>query len=430
MMRPSFSGLRWRSHFAPAALFFVVPCLAAQSLEERVEALERKNRELEATLEAFDTELERVQLGDLVPRVGDSRYGLGPAASKVYSIEDGFSIGGYGEFLFRQISGATDVADAQRAITYIGYRFDEKFVLNTEIEIEHGTTGGNSGTTGSRGTVSLEFGYLDYLARPEFNLRAGLLLPPMGWINELHEPTTFLSARRPQSERSIIPSTWRALGAGAFGDVGDFSYRAYLVNSLDGEDFGAGGLRGGRQSGNRAAVNDVAGVVRVDYTGINGATLGVAVFHGDTGQDHLSGTDRIPALDTTIVDAHAEFRDGPWWLRGLYTSAWVDDVSEFNAATGESLAHRLEGFYGEVAYDVMTMFDGDSTQQLFPFVRYERIDTQAKVARGAVADRSRRDDITTFGLHYKPIPQIVLKTDYENRNRGADSFQILLGYIF
>ena len=110
--------------------------------------------------------------------------------------------------------------------------------------------------------MSLEFGYLDYLHSEEVNFRAGLLLPPLGFINELHEPTTFLSAARPVTEQRIIPSTWRALGAGAFGDIGPFAYRAYGVTSLNGERFGAAGLRGGRQNGNRSAANDFAAVVR------------------------------------------------------------------------------------------------------------------------------------------------------------------------
>ena len=40
-------------------------------------------------------------------------------------------------------------------------------------------------------------------------LRGGLVLIPMGFINELHEPPTYLGTLRPETERFIIPTTWR-----------------------------------------------------------------------------------------------------------------------------------------------------------------------------------------------------------------------------
>lgn len=404
--------------------------VAAQNLEERVEALEKQNRELRETVDALDSDVEGLQLGDLFPVVGESRFGLGPAASKIYSKDQGLSIGGYGEFLFTQESGNTDVLDAQRAILYFGYRFDEKWVFNSEIEIEHGTTGASSGTTTSRGSVSLEFGYLDYLHDEALNFRAGLVLPPLGLINELHEPTTFLSANRPMTEQRIIPTTWRALGAGAFGEVGPFAYRAYAINSLDGDSFGAAGLRGGRQSGNRAAANDIAGVARIDYVDTPGLIAGVSVFYGDTGQDHLAGTNRIPDMDTAIFDVHVDYRNGPWWLRALYSTAWVDDAGQYNTATGQNLARRLEGYYGEVGFDILSELCPSSEQELLPYVRFEHIDTQADMPTGFAPQQNQEEDIWTFGLHYRPIPQVVIKTDFEEHQKTNDRFNMLLGFVF
>src|SRR4029453_5073175 len=107
-----------------------------------------------------------------------------------------------------------------------------------------------------KGEVSVEFAYLDYLIRPEVNVRAGLVLIPVGFINELHEPPVFLGARRPDVEDRIIPTTWRELGAGVFGDAGPVTYRAYVVNGLDSSGIEAEeplpqGGRGGRRGGGR-----------------------------------------------------------------------------------------------------------------------------------------------------------------------------------
>ena len=60
-----------------------------------------------------------------------------------------------------------------------------------------------------------------------------LVLIPSGLVNQLHEPTAFLGARRPDVEELIIPSTWRELGAGVYGTIGPVSYQAYGVNGLN-----------------------------------------------------------------------------------------------------------------------------------------------------------------------------------------------------
>ena len=170
---------------------------------------------------------------------------MGPAASKIYAVEQGLSIGGYGETIYNhfEAAGKSDQFDNLRAVLYFGYKYNDKWVLNTEIEIEHGSTSKD-------GSVSSEFAYLDYLASDALNFRAGLMLVPVGLVNELHEPTVFLGARRPDVENRIIPSTWRENGVGIFGELAEgLTYKAYVVNGLKGENFSGKGLRGGRQKG-------------------------------------------------------------------------------------------------------------------------------------------------------------------------------------
>ena len=253
----------------------------AQTVEERLEALEAQNRALQQEVEALSQDVESIDLGGLVPPLSQAKRGVGQGAAKVYDIEQGLSIGGYGEFLFQQRSGRTDQSDALRAILYFGYKFDERWVFNSEIEWEHGSTGAPTPRQ-QNGSVSLEFGYLDYLHSDALNVRAGLLLSPMGLINQLHEPTTFLPSSRPQTELRIIPSTWREMGLGVYGDLGDFSYQSYLMTALDAEGFSDSGLRGGRQKGARSASDDFSLISRLDYVGINGLTSGGRSASGST----------------------------------------------------------------------------------------------------------------------------------------------------
>ena len=51
----------------------------------------------------------------------------------------------------------------------------------------------------------------------ELNLRGGLMLIPMGIVNEYHEPTTFNGVERPSLDSKIVPTTWREMGIGVSG---------------------------------------------------------------------------------------------------------------------------------------------------------------------------------------------------------------------
>ena len=385
-------------------------------LQARMRALELENAELARRIDAVAAEQEGFTLGELAPPIGATHHGLGPAASKVYGVSEGLSIGGYGEFVFADAQGGPDLTDAQRLILYVGYRFSEKWLLNSEIEVEHADE------------IFLEFAHLDYLNDPALNGRVGLLLHPMGFINEQHEPTTYLGATRPLTETRIIPTTWRANGAGLFGETENFSYRAYALTGLDALGFSAEGLRGGRQKGSRSRSDDFALTARLDYVGRPGLLAGVSAFVGDAGQDRAGLDDTA----TTILDAHAEWKADGLWLRGLVAMATVDDVAQLNAAKGltgaDSVGEEQLGFYLEAGFDVLSL--SDSQAKLYPYVRYESVDTQRDVPTGFSSSSANDLDVWTVGLHFKPIDNIAIKIDYQDYDSDLDSWNIQIGYSF
>ncbi len=395
----------------------------------RLAALEAENQELRRRIDVVADDVEQSSIGDLFPPVEGSEHGLGPAASKVYQRTSGLSIGGYGELLYENVQGrdGSDEADALRTVLYLGYKFDDHWLFNSEIEFEHAGE-----------EVGVEFAYLDYQSTEAFNVRMGLVLLPMGWLNELHEPTTFLSTHRPSLERFILPSTWREVGAGFYGDAGDFSYRAYVTNGFDASGFSSSGLRGGRQNGSEAVAEDLAVSGRLDYAGAPGVVFGVAAYYGDAGQDGSGTGGDLPSAATSIYDVHAEYRSGGLQARALYAHAEVDDVGELNDALGftgtDSIGEELEGYYLEVGYDVLSLFDDSRGASLTPFVRYESYDTQAEVPAGFAADPANDVEIWTMGLAYQPIDQIVIKLDYQDVEDGSDDgtdiLSLGIGFIF
>ncbi|MEO0663885.1 MAG: hypothetical protein AAFZ87_20330, partial [Planctomycetota bacterium] len=302
-----------------------------------------------------------------------ARRTLAPRAANVYTA-DGLSFGGYGEFLGEVFRGRDgDRFDALRWVMYFGSRLSDRWIFNSEIEIEHGSTSVSSATTVNPGSVSIEFAYIDHLLTDSVALRGGVVLVPLGFVNERHEPTTFLASQRPETERRIIPSTWRTTGIGGYGQVGPFAWSAYGMNGLNGQNFDATGTRGGRQKANRASIDEVAFAARVDYVDTPGLIVGGSVYSGDSGVG-------IPEdLSTTIFDLHVEWSTGPWFFRGLYAQADIDDTGLFNARTGNNLASVLQGWYVEAGYDVLSLTDDFPNQSLDVFVRYEDLDTQAEL---------------------------------------------------
>jgi hypothetical protein len=406
------------------------------------------NQELERRLDALAEEVDDMKLGAVAGEL-ESRFGFGPAASKVYGVDGGVSFGGYGEMLYQNHLdedesgspvGRTDAIDYLRQILYFGYRFDDRLLFNSEIEFEHASTG-------KQGEVSVEFAYIDLLLRPDVNARAGLLLVPMGFINELHEPPTFFGALRPQTESVIIPTTWRANGLGLFGNPGGaaegLSYRAYIIESLssvDGENgasYSASGLRGGRQSGSKALMQNAAFTARVDYER-SGWLVGGSTFTGGTAQKDTTSTGDTFTGRTTILEAHLQVDFGAMRLRGLLASAFVDEAARINDANGlsgaDGVGSRLVGGYIEAGYDILHSRASHSAWKAIPYMRWEQVDPHDQVPEGFLADPARKQRTLTLGAALSPHPQVVVKGDYVSNSNdagtGVDQWNLALGYHF
>lgn len=413
-MRKTRFELLMAALFLTLTLLLSVGASADEALEERVDLLAEEIARLREQMSIPETDDE---LG--------SAYGMGPAASKVYGERHGVALGGYGEFYFEDTIDGDNTADMYRFITYVGYKFSDRIVMNTEIEFEHGTTDAS-------GEVSVEFSYLDFLLSDGFNLRTGNLLVPVGFINQLHEPPFYRGNIRPVIERTIIPTTWRELGAGAHGQISErVRYTAYLLNGMDAAGFDADGVRGGRQSGSKARWNDVAGVASVDYESARfGAT--VSGYYGGADQDQFTDL----SVKNWLSEAHAYWRSGGLELRGLVAVAGIDGAGDLSAALGETIPEEQFGWYLEAAYDVAPLFADQPGYRIEPWVRYEDFDLQSAVADGYTASDAADLQSVTAGVHFLPHPQVVIKAEWEHLSSGDDTVDDLdevragAGFVF
>ena len=119
-------------------------------------------------------------------------------ASKILSTNESLSLRGYGELIYNQKMDASTMRngklDARRFILFTGYKFDEKTQFLSEIEVEHANE------------IYLEQAFIQHRISPRLNFRAGLMLIPMGLVNEYHEPTTFHGVERPHVDKYLIPA--------------------------------------------------------------------------------------------------------------------------------------------------------------------------------------------------------------------------------
>lgn len=413
--------------------------------------------ELERKTDVLANEVENLKTQLFIPesREYKSQYGLGPAASHVYSVNRGISIGGYGEMMYTNYADPRgdsntnkDTADLERAVIYLGYKFNDWIILNNEIEFEHASTGEGSE---SKGEVSVEFSQLDFLLNPKYNIRAGLMLVPMGFINEMHEPTTYHGNHRPDVERYIIPSTWREMGAGLFGEIlPGLQYRMYAMNGLNAGGFTNSGIREGRQGGSNAKAEDFAFTGRLDYSPsvVPGLMVGASTFLGNSGQkDAVNFDDRKVDVFTQLYEGHIQYKYRGLELRALGAWSKINNTEYLNVPLGADgpVGKESFGWYVEAAHDIMPFVWKESNQYLAPFFRVERYDTLASVARnpdtGEAFDKSTGLDrwIYQAGLSYKPIDNIVIKADYRNiRDRKllpagipfGDEFNLGVGFIY
>lgn len=429
-----------------------------QAMQQELTSLkEEKQQEQEeasrrTSLLAEDFEKLRTQL--TIPEEVElkSMYGLAPAASKIYQVERGFSIGGYGEAFYRKAVGDKtrsdrDTADFLRFVLYTGYKFNDWILFNAELEFEHATTDGTE--TSSGGSASVEFAYLDFLLQQEydlpFNVRMGMLLVPMGIVNELHEPVFFHGVERPEVEQRIIPTTWRENGIGIWGQLTpQLEYRLYGINGLNAKGFRDDGFRGGRQKGNRTLAEDIAVTGRLDYRPLDSLTLGASFYQGNSGQDQKIGEVELPGASTTIWELHGIYRNAGLELRGLFAMSHLGDAAELTRALREidelsssrSLAQTMLGGYFEVAYDILPWLYPGTEMSLSPSLRFSYLDLQYDMPAGDEfsANGNRKYRIWTPGISFKPHPQVILKMDYRNfdpvKGKRAQEVNFGMGFIF
>ncbi|HEY0788238.1 MAG TPA: hypothetical protein VGE86_06315, partial [Thermoanaerobaculia bacterium] len=165
--------------------------------------------------------------------------------------------------------------------------------------------------------------------------------------------------------------------------------------------------------------------------------FGGALFTGGADQGTTTPAGDSYDATVTIAELHADAKVRGWLLRALWATGEIGDAAQVNLAnnlTGnKSVGEEFGGWYGEVGYDLGTVLPlGESA--VIPFARYEEFNPQESVPSGFALDPSKDASVLTLGVSWKPLPQAVIKLDWQNYDnaagRGVDQMNLALGYIF
>ena len=324
------------------------------------------------------------------------------------------TVGGYGELHYMNLTGPNTpgVVNLARFVVYLAHTFDDRLVFRSELEVEDAKVeGGQPG-----GEVAIEQAYLDYHVADWLTVRTGLVLAPVGIINETHEPPTFNGVDRPGFDTDVIPTTWREIGVGAVGTIpgsSGLAYRLYLLNGLRADGFsGAQGIREGRQEGQLASFANPSLTGRLEWARPGWKIGGSFWYGGSANADSVLGSGSF-AAPIALVSADLRYDIGGASVRGEVANISVSDAGAIDTRYGTTVGSRIAGGYVEGAYDLLRLLAPGSSHKLSAFARHERYDTQAAVPAGVPRDRSLARRLTTVGLTYKPTWNTAFKGDYQ-----------------
>lgn len=369
------------------------------------------------------------------------------------------TIGGYGEAAYtrnffsdnvyrysRPAEYASDPShgrfDIPHAVIYLGYDFGKGWSMQTEIEFEHTGTGSavekeftEAGEWESEiekgGELELEQFWLQKSFCPEFNIRAGHIVVPVGGLNFAHEPLNYFTVYRPEGEYTILPSTWHDTGISLWGRTAHWRYELLMTAGMDGFMFDRDHfVHYGAKSPYEYRVANRPGIAaRVDNYSIEGLRIGLSAYFGSSMHNSfpndLHNTRYADVAGNTVIGAlDFAYKGERLIVRGNADYGYVSDattistikrnLSSNNAPYRKTPVGQNALAAGiEAGYDILPWF-GVTSSRLFIFSRYEYYDSYIPASDQQdypYTDKQR----LAVGFNWFPIPQIAVKGEYSHR---------------
>ena len=434
-----------------------------EAVKQRMEEHERREGAMERRESAAPAEQYPLPVGPMtdvkVERPGEDKVPLSFGATgsgrlvyaKPFVSAPKAIVGGYMDIQYRSqrkasiengYGGNTNGFDQQRFVPFIYADITEHVKFASEIEIEHGIR--EDSTQGTE--IGLEFAFIDYLVNEPFNIRAGILLLPVGKFNLLHDSPLNDLTDRPLVSRLVIPSTMSETGAGFYGTfypgrTSKMDYELYFTTGpcsyandgtprINEQD----GTRGSRQrkcpSDDGLDPNNGKSVVgRLAYSPMLGVEVAGSGYYGNGAPNGNYNPLSIFALDWTLQRGPLELIGEAAWAYARGNSRAIQ-TNTIPVAPGSLLTgidgnsgsgtppQRSNGFYIQGNYHFMPEFLTKLSPKRFgegstftAVIRYDRVNTNLDNSNGTGGFGNLEQ--ISFGLNYRPVEDIAFKMSYQ-----------------
>lgn len=383
-------------------------------------------------------------------------------------------------FTFRRFVLTTDANITKRLRVYSETEFERLFGIEADKSVR-ATAGGlqlKQGVEGnSGGEISIEQVWGQYNFTDNHGLRFGVVLPPLGRFNILHDDDYWDLPRRTLIDRDapVVPvkTAWRDLGAGLVGGMhigtsAKLDYQFYVLNGAR-LDFNLESLAQTRSMRrNKLAVEAEFGLTSGFFDGSQSARavawraafspslageFALSGYHGRYTPDYLGISEPVNSLGFDY-----KWRRGAFEFEGeaIYTSfGRVGRVIDAFARTGftssaetssaetrqleseiefelSNLARTRYGFWTDFKYNwrptwLKRTFLGRDFEdpRLVPILRYERVwlnrNLQELGFRQGVVTAIETDNLEqariSLGLSYRPVRNFGIQFAYEHNRR-------------
>jgi len=278
----------------------------------------------------------------------------------------------------------------------------------SELEFEHGTE-----------EIALETAQIDLQLYPEFVLRGGIILVPLGMFNQNHDSPRWDIIDRPLVSTQIIPATLSEVGFGAHGRFLlsrnlSFTYSGYLTNGLgdgiilnsEGKTFIPHGKREEAFGEDNNGLPAYSGRIALQH---KMSEFGLSFYHGVYNSFRVEGidVDEKRSLSIGAVDFSGNLFDITLHGEAAFSMIEVpDNISEI-------FGDKQWGTFIDVIYPVykgpVFLFNEAILNSI---VRFEYIDFN--IGSFNATGQNVGDDVTALiiGLSFRPVPNTVIKANY------------------
>jgi len=311
-----------------------------------------------------------------------------------YFVEDGVSEGfsmelrRFNIFLFSQVS--------------------QRIRFLSELEFEHGTE-----------EIALGTALVDFQLGRGLVLRGGIILTPLGYMNQNHDSPRWDFVERPLVTTDIIPSTLSEVGFGAYGRFtsGDliFSYDVYLTNGLGAavltNETGRTDIPSGKDEELFGEDNNgspaISGRLALRHTGLG--EVGVSYYGGYYNDFQVEGeqVDEKRWMGIAALDFRGDI--GPTSIRGEVVYASVDVPESLSEVHGDT----QWGAYLDVLMPVWRpRFLGYTDAVVTAGLRLETVDYNVGTFSSTGSEIGDQVTAIVPSISFRPTADTVFRVNY------------------